>query len=107
MLQALASMVGGAASGASLSATQTNDGISLSLPLTGETATDDLTADAATGLLTAYLLVFHHGGRLALQAENDHNRYVMTLPANPSATVLPPPRAGWLEPLLVRLEGWD
>ncbi|HLQ86724.1 MAG TPA: response regulator [Salinisphaeraceae bacterium] len=107
MLQELARVADAPASGASLQPTAAGDAVALTLPTAAMPADSNLTANAAAGLLAAYLLAFHHGGRLELQTVGKQHQYVMTLPANPEEATLPPLQPGWLESLLVRLEGWD
>lgn len=107
MLRELAAAIGDTMTRATLQPAGTDGGVRLSLSTTTKPAVAGLTSAQATGLLTAYLLAFHHGGKLALETADGHYRYVMTLPANPAATALAPLQPGWLEPLLVRLEGWD
>jgi len=86
------------------------EGIALTLTLRGSAdvpTRGGLTARKAAGLLTAYLMAYHHGGSLRRQARDAGQAYVLTLPADPARVSLDPPRQGWLESLLVRLEGWD
>lgn len=105
MLQALATSVNAPITQALLQ--RTDDGVLLTITLAAKPGNSGLTADTASSLLTAYLLAFHHGGQLALRADNGHYSYALTLPTEPTATTLAPLQPGWLEPLLVRLEGWD
>jgi two-component system probable response regulator PhcQ len=83
-----------------------DNGTAVSLSLTAGPAPDGLTAREAAGLLTAYLMAFHHGGNLELEAASQPWQYVLTLPVEPDAITLPPPEANWLESLFVRLENW-
>lgn len=107
MLQALAANANASMTETMLQPTRTDDGVLLTIPLAAKPGANGLTADTASSLLTAYLLAFHHGGQLALRADNGHYSYALTLPTEPAATTLAPLQPGWLEPLLVRLEGWD
>lgn len=110
MMKELAAASGGSAAGITLRPLAAGMAVSLSVPLAVPTVapTDEgLTASVAAGLLTVYLLAFHHGGGLELNVVDGQYQYVMTLPAEPEKMVLEPPQPGWLESLLVRLEGWD
>lgn len=108
MLKELASITGGSTAGVTLRPTPNGAAVSLSAHLAMTPADDGLTASGAAGLLTAYLLAFHHGGYLERRVVADGpHQYVMTLPADPGETTLTPPQPGWLDSLLVRLEGWD
>lgn len=107
MLQGFAAATGNPTDGVTLEPAPGGDAVSLSVHPATSPVDDGLTASAAAELLTAYLLAFHHGGRLTLQDANGQRKYALTLPARPEEAELPPPQPGWLESLLVRLEGWD
>lgn len=106
MMKELAAATGDPAAAVELRATADGDAISLSVPC-APALDRGLTARAAAGLMTAYLLAFHHGGSLELRRTPDRPHYLMTLPHNPREVALPQPGAGWLASLLVRLEGWE
>lgn len=107
MFEALASAAGHPAGGVTLRPASAGTAVSLAVPCTAVPTDSGLTAGPAAQLLTAYLLAFHHGGELERQSAGNQDGYVMTLPADPMETVATPLPSGWLEPLLVRLEGWD
>lgn len=106
LMEELAFAAGNPAERGVLEAASDGAAISLSLPCVATPADGGLTARGAAGLMTAYLLAFHHGGRLESQSALGQRRYVLTLPAEPEEISLAPPKAGWLESILVRLEGW-
>lgn len=71
-------------------------------------------AEAATGLdlspepLGAYLIAFHHGGRLQPLTRNDAARgYRLILPTDPATAPDWQLESDWLEGILSRLESWS
>jgi len=107
LLKELAVATGASASGVTLRPLPTDGAVSLSISLDAAPASQGLTANVAAGLLTAYLLAYHHGGCLQLKSAAGQYQYVVVLPVEPTGRVLEPPQPGWLDSLLVRLEGWD
>lgn len=66
-----------------------------------------LTASDRAGALIAYLLAFHVGGSLQRSRGGEGTVYRLALPEDQDRASVEPPRPGWLENLLVRLESWD
>jgi two-component system probable response regulator PhcQ len=79
--------------------------LTLSGPDSDPVALADSAAASDPGLLQAYVIAWHHGGRL--QATRDDGiRFELTLPADPLSVVLPAPDADWLTEQFAMLEDW-
>jgi len=63
--------------------------------------------DPAVGLLGSYLIAWHHGGGLRTTTAEEQVRFVLTLPRDPDAVVLPEPDEGWLAGQFAMLEDWQ
>ena len=50
----------------------------------------------SSGLFDAYLIVWHHGGTLAIEPSDKGQRIRLTLPADPASTEVPMPDATWI-----------
>ena len=61
----------------------------------------------SSALLIVYLVAHHHGGALTCRSAGDAREYRLFLPTDGTAAAAAPLAHGWLESLLVRLEGWD
>lgn len=85
----------------SLTINVTGSGASSS-PFTGGLAADGPDA----GLLKAYLIAWHHGGALKATTAEGHSRFVLTLPEDPDAVVLPKPDENWLAEQFSMFEDW-
>jgi two-component system probable response regulator PhcQ len=57
-------------------------------------------------LLSTYLIAWHHGGSLSVEAENGGVRLELILPVDPTAVILPEPGDDWLGEQFAALESW-
>lgn len=70
--------------------------------------TGDLDADGPiAALLEAYLITWHHGGALITDSADGRTRFVLTLPEDPSAVLLPEPDEDWLADQFSMMEHWE
>ena len=83
-----------------------SSGLVVELPAPGEDIRV-LTSSERAGTLIAYLLAYHLGGSLARRPGGEGIVYRLALPEDQDTAHVEPPRPGWLENLLVRLESWD
>ena len=58
-------------------------------------------------LPVAYLIAWHHGGSLSVEAESGDIRLQLQLPADPATVNLPEPGEEWLGEQFALLEDWD
>lgn len=83
-----------------------DNGLVLEIPAPAEGITV-LTGSDHAGTLIAYLLAYHLGGSLQRSRGGEGSVYRLALPEDQTQATVEPPRPGWLENLLVRLESWD
>lgn len=57
-------------------------------------------------LLRAFLIAWHHGGRIELAEVDGHGRCSLLMPTEPVAGESPAPDAEWIEDLFLRVETW-
>lgn len=100
--RALVSVTAAEGDGRCVSAVAAEDGVALSW-----TQAASAEAFESSALLIVYLIAYHHGGRLTCESGDDRRTYRMVLPSQPRRDVHAPLEPGWLESLLVRLEGWE